>query len=484
MSLREFLNVLHEAGDLASFSNEMDPKYEIASVIRRSCDDDGPAIEVFPGEGYCTSVVVGSVYGAKRRILRILDPTYGDYYFDKPDVKAVERYVKCADIKEGEPLKAYLETFSFSTDPPCQEIVNEGSSIDLYKLPICTHNEKDVGPFITAGVNVVKWIDGVTHGLGIHRMNVIGRNHLSCLAPPNRRVGFPHYEASKKGKGIKMAVVIGAPPEVVLASQAKVNFRTEKYNIASNLRGKKISLTKCLTSDIMVPSESELVLECTSIPDSFHDDTPFAEYPGTYSVRSNAWVCKVDAITYRRDFIYQTILTGKTPQEDSNLCAFPYAAEVYKQASHVVEKVTDISAFIGNNVFDTLLCVKKNSNEEIENLMHILLGNRYLKSVAIMDDDMKADEESWRFCFNTRYQPNRDTIITNLGLGASLDPSSPLFQSTSKIAMDLTIPTGKTYADKMYNEMRHKVATTHPDIKVLVNWEEKLCEIINRIKED
>lgn len=479
MSLREFLDVLYREGDLVSFPTEISPEYEIASLIRESCDIDGPAVEVCPKGNYKTSVVVGSVYGAKRRILRILDPDYGDYFFDKPDVEAVKRYVECATVEKRDDLQ-YREV----SKPLCQEIVVKGREIDLYELPVCTHNEHDRGPFITAGVNVVKWIDGVTHGLGIHRMNVIDKNHLSCLAPPNRRVGFPHYEASKKGEGIKMAVVIGAPPEVVLASQAKLNFGSEKYNVASNLIERDLELAKCITSDILVPSEAELVLECTSIPDSLHDDTPFAEYPGTYSYRSNSWVCKVDAITARSDFIYQTILTGKTPQEDSNLCAFPYAAEVYKRASDVVEEVTDISAFIGNNVFDTLICVKKNSNEEIENLMHTLLGNRYLKSVAVMDSDMKADEESWRFCFNTRYQPNRNTIITNLGLGASLDPSSPLFQSTSKIAMDLTIPTGKTPEEKVYNTLRHAVATTHPDVKVLVDWKEKSLKIINKIKED
>jgi 3-polyprenyl-4-hydroxybenzoate decarboxylase len=202
----------------------------------------------------------------------------------------------------------------------------------------------------------------------------INKTQLSCLAPPNRRVGFPHY---KSDKGVKMAVAIGAPPEVVLASQAKLNQRTDKYVVASNLQGgSPVKLAKCVTSDLLVPACSEMILECTTVPKSNYNDTPFGEYPGTYSLRSNAFVVTVDAITYRKNFIYQTILTGQVPQEDSNLCAIPYSAEVYRAASNLVEEVTDIAAFIGNNVFDTIVCIKKNSNAEVENLMHLLLGNK------------------------------------------------------------------------------------------------------------
>jgi UbiD family decarboxylase len=250
-----------------------------------------------------------------------------------------------------------------------------------------------------------------------------------------------------------MAVVIGAPPEVVLASQSKIPSNKEKYLVSSHIRGDAksyggdnadlLELVKLEYSGLLVPKNSELVLECESIPNSLYNDTPFGEYPGTYSFRSNSWLLKVKRIHHRSDYIYQTILTGKLPQEDSNLCGIPYASEIYKSASKLA-KVTDISSFLGNNVFDTIVCIKKESNEQIQNLLYTLLGNKYLKSVTIMDNDLKANEKDFRFAFNTRYQPDRDTIITGLALGASLDPSSPLFQSTSKIGFDMTVPHGKS----------------------------------------
>lgn len=469
MGLREFIERLQVDNDYYKFPKtvQIDPEYQMAALIREVCNKEGPAVEAYSPIGIS---MVGGLYGSKKRIKRILAPEYFDVYCGVSDLDAVKRYVKCSDVTSKDSLWDHCILDSSKT-PPCQEVVLKGNDVDLSKLPICTHNELDKGPFITAGVNVVPWIhNSEIMGLGIHRMNVVNDNTLSCLAPINRRVGFPHY---KSKDGIKMAVCIGAPPVVVLASQAKLPQDAQKYIVASQLHQKKIKLARCKTSNILVPSSCELVLECTSVPNSQWDDTPFAEYPGTYSFRSNAWICKVDAITHRKDFKYQTILTGKVPQEDSNLCAIPYAAEVYRVASRLVEEVTDIAAFIGNNVFDTIICIKKNSNSEVENLIYQLLGNKYLKSVTVMDHDLEANQDDWRFAFNTRYQPNRDTVITNMALGASLDPSSPLFQSTSKIGLDFTIPIGKNDMETEVNWKRHRVATTHPMITVQENFWEK-----------
>jgi 2,5-furandicarboxylate decarboxylase 1 len=461
MSLQQFLEVLAESNDLVQVPDVADPHFEIASWVRSTCDNEGPALLFETPKYWKGRMVAGGVYATKDRIKRILDPNYRSTYCGASDLLAVQKYWVAADVNQGDSLGDHCAVVMPEDGPPCQEVVWD--YVDLNELPICIHNEFDKGPFVTAGVNIVRWLNGETHGLGIHRMYQIDKDHLSCLAPPNRRVGLPHYRDSEQAQeGVKMAVAIGAPPEVVLASQAKVNSRTEKYIIAANLQREPIKLARCLTSDLLVPAESEIILECTTVPNSEFDDTPFAEYPGTYSFRSNAFIVRVDKITMRRDAVYQTILTGMVPQEDSNLCAIPYAAEVYKIAQNFVEEVTDIAAFIGNNVFDTIICIKKNSNSEVENLMHQLLGNKYLKSVTIMDHDLKANQDDWRFAFNTRYQPNRDTIITNLALGASLDPSSPLFQSTSKVAFDFTVPHGPTKEDTDNNWRRHRVARTHP----------------------
>ncbi len=424
-------------------ASRLEPRHEFASVVRESLDlRDGPIIYSAVSEISAVDWIVGAVYGSERRIRRI---------FPKSLRKAsglglVEFYDDCCRFPVDEENKRMhnWRFFTVPVDTPCQEEIihlERGQQLTEF-LPICTHDVEDKGPFITAGVQVVGLPGGVM-GLGIHRMYFKGDNVLGCLAPPNRRVGITIHGNDEP---VPLVVCIGAPPAVVLASQAKVPHSHSKYSVAAGLLRKPLALAKCINSDLHVPSDTEIVLECESITGSFIDDTPFLEYTGTYSRRTDAFAVKVKTITMRKDAMYQTILTGRPPQEDGYLCAIPYASEVLRVCRSQNVEVTDISAFFGNCVFDAVVCIKKQSDAQVRNLIHALLGNRYLKTVSVLDHDLQANEADWRFAFNTRCQPNRDLYITEPMLGASLDPSSDVFQTTSKIGFDLTIPEGKEVA--------------------------------------
>jgi len=429
--LREFIA---ESDNVLQVSNRS-PKFIFPSIIRESLDsEDGPIVfqkvNSISDRTFYPEVtrMVGGVYGSEKRIRQIFPSSVRD----KSDAELVSFFDDCCKEKNS--------LFRISDTAPCHEfIIDDPENYDLSRLlPICIHDKRDKGPFITAGVQVVELSDGVM-GLGIHRMYHIRENLFGCLAPPNRRVGRPYVE--NPTTSTPLAVCIGAPPVVVLASQAKVPHDHSKYCVANNLmESGKLELVRCLTSNILVPAYTEIVLECETVPGKTVDDTPFLEYTGTYSMRSNAFVVAVKKITMRKDAIYQTIVTGRPPQEDGYLCSIPYAAEVLRVARSLSVKVTDISVFFGNCVFDTVLCIKKESDYQVRNLIYSLLGNKYLKTVSIMDDDLHANETDWRFAFNTRFRPAEDMIVTEPMLGASLDPSARVFQTTSKVGLDLTIP--------------------------------------------
>ena len=431
--MKDFLNDKPCLGNTAHIYHPLATMHEIAAQIRVSCDlegGDGPVIYVHNphkgGLGY-TMPVVGSVFGSMDRVYAAAGA------LDR--IGAIKNVIDAASYacagSLGDP-EIDLHTTS-SSNRTLQK-----TELTLDDLPICTYNEHDCGPFITAGVQVVK-ANGC-HQLGIHRMKKIeGRNALGCLAPPNRRVGEPFYEAEKTGESIPMVVLVGAPPPVVVASQIKIPFDRSKYDCAISLDD-SIGFTEI--DGFMVPSTTEIVLVGRSVPGERIDDTPFSEYTGTMCFKSDTWVFEVESIYTQPKPVFQALLTGRNPQEDSNLCRLAISAEIYKMASSIME-VTDVD-IVGNGVFSALVCVKKNRlDEEVRNLIYTLLGNRYIKSVAVMDHDLSATDADFRFAFDSRYQPDLDTTITPHLLGASLDPSTPKFQTTSKIGFDLTFPIGK-----------------------------------------
>lgn len=402
-------------------------EHQIASYIRASCDTtNGPIIYVdqvlrHGAVNAHKMPVVGSVFGSMERVYAATG--------QKSRIEAIRAVNKSAEFAASTSRERALRVNNFT--PQLRK-----TNLTLDDLPICKYNEHDCGEFITSGVQVVQNFD--LHQLGIHRMKKLSYNRLGCLAPPNRRVGEPFYEAEKNNKSIPMAVLIGAPPSVVIASQVKVPFSQSKYDCASVFDNQMEFMT---INNFLIPATTEIVLMGHSVPDERVDDTPFSEYTGTMCFKSDAWVFEVDEIWTQKDPIFQALLTGRNPQEDSNLCRLAISAGIYKTASSIME-VTDVD-IVGNGVFSALVCVKKNRmDEEVKNLIYTLLGNRYIKSVAVMDHDLSPTDEDFRFAFDSRYQPDLDTVITPHLLGASLDPSTPKFQTTSKIGFDLTFPMG------------------------------------------
>jgi UbiD family decarboxylase len=288
-------------------------------------------------------------------------------------------------------------------------------------------------------------------------MKLLDKNHLGCLAPRNRRIGSYYYYCLENKIPMPFAVLLGAPPSVVLGSQAKVNHETDKYIVSSLLEMKPFEMIPCSNSNILVPAATEIVLEgVVDFSRGFIHDGPFGEYPGTYSEQDQAFVVEITGMSYRSNPWYQTILNGMPPQEDSYLCAIPEAVEMYRVAKNHAE-VVDLSVFLGNCVYESIVCIRKESDAQVRNLLHALLATRYVKIVTVMDHDLKANETDWRWALTTRYQPNRDTLITDLLLGASLDPSSPVTQLTSKIGFDFTCPVGQLNVFRQVKEVNlHK----------------------------
>ena len=84
---------------------------------------------------------------------------------------------------------------------------------------------------------------------------------------PARRAdaAAPHHAFPCDGRGggqpLAVAIVIGVDPLTLLASQAIVPLDHDELEIAGALHGRAAPVVKCLTSDIRVPAEAEIVIE-------------------------------------------------------------------------------------------------------------------------------------------------------------------------------------------------------------------------------
>ncbi len=128
-----------------------------------------------------------------------------------------------------------------------------------------------------------------------------------------------------------MAVAIGVPPAIYVASQFEPAIGVYELDIAGGLIGKPIDVVKCRTIDLEVPAETEIVLEGElSIPSKTRNEGPFGEFCGyTTEMVPNERIMSIKAITHRKPPIYHNIWLGKPPHEDLYIHALTFGVAAY-----------------------------------------------------------------------------------------------------------------------------------------------------------
>ncbi len=423
--LRGYLQHLEQQGQLKRVSEEVDTKYDIAAGIRKTSDIEGPAllfenIKNFPGWR-----VLGGLFATRKLIALGLGV---------PEDQLLERYLTLEDKR--------IPPATVSTGP-VKEIKWTGADVDLHKLPIVTHAGKDVGAYVTIGVQVGKDPDNGARNLSIHRMLLLGKDRLSLWAPPDHHLGRMILKAEEKKRGLEVATAIGVEPAIVIGSQAKVPYGVDEYHVAGGLRGAPVALVRCETIDVEVPAMAEIVIEGVTIPGERVPDGPYGEYPGCYSEAKSAPVLKVTAITMRKNPIYQTALTGMPVTENHTLIEYANAAVIYREAMKIVPEVRDVYVTPGGTFrHHVVVSIKKRHDDEARNLILALLALGIgLKQVTVVDDDIDIrDPTEVEWALSTRMQPDRDLIVIPRLACSTLDPSVPKPRSTAGWGIDATVP--------------------------------------------
>ncbi|WP_436933790.1 UbiD family decarboxylase [Halovenus marina] len=425
-SLREWGQDLERRGDLKVIDEPVSPEYEIAAYVKKSCEVSGPAFRFTNVEGHDMDVHAG-FFAAKRRILEAIG--------GETKQEAEEALVG-ATSNRIEP--------NIVDDGPVREVIDTDPSLN--EIPIVTHNEKDVGPYITSGVQVANLPHTGVRGQGIYRQLVTGEKELSLWSPEERRVGYAYRVNAEEGKPTEMAIVIGASPSVIFGSIANVSHEIDKYEVAGALQGEPVDLVPGETIDVDVPANAEIVIETLIHGDEKNPEAPFGEYPGIYSeTNENTPRVEVTGIMRREDAIYDTVLTGLPPNEDGMMNWIPRCASVRASATQAVPNVNQVDVKIGeaggNGVFQARVSIDKRLDGDPWNVIASVLGGRsQAKYCMVVDEDIDLDTEAQvDWAWETRVQPQRDVYSFPTMTGAPLDPSGPKRQS-QKMGIDATIP--------------------------------------------
>jgi 4-hydroxy-3-polyprenylbenzoate decarboxylase len=209
---------------------------------------------------------------------------------------------------------------------PCHEIVitgkaldKPGQGLDSLPLPISTPGW-DAGPYATLSQYITKDPDTGVQNMGNYRGHVKARRRLGMNPSLELRPGIYNHWEKLRARGFKKlpcAVVLGAPPCVTFASVQKLPESLDELYVAGALVGAPINVVKAKTVDLLVPAESEVVIEGFINTEYLEPEAPFGESHGHVNLQEFNAFMDVTAITRRKDAILTSIISQVTPSESS-----------------------------------------------------------------------------------------------------------------------------------------------------------------------
>ncbi len=122
----------------------------------------------------------------------------------------------------------------------------------------------------------------------------------------------------KTGRKMPVSVVLGGDPVYTYCSTAPLPENINEYILAGFLRKKRVRLVKCITNDIYIPSDADIVIEGYVDPSEEPvSEGPFGDHTGFYSLAGLYPRFHVTCITHSYKAVYPATIVGIPPQEDA-----------------------------------------------------------------------------------------------------------------------------------------------------------------------
>ncbi|MFH0738088.1 MAG: UbiD family decarboxylase [Candidatus Micrarchaeota archaeon] len=410
-TFRGFVDVLRKDGRLRTVKKMVSKKLELAGLMHAM---DGTPVFVPEVEGSAFPAV-GNVFSTRQLVCDYLGITK-DQLVPKL-VSAINNPGKPQLVKDAK-------------DAPVLE--NRLDSVDLDCLPIPFFAQKDGGPYLSSAI-VVAQDKALGRNISFHRMMVIGKDKVVMRILPR------HLEEYLKRSGgeLDIAIIVGAPINVLLAAATSVKIGQDELGIADSLQ--KVRTVR-LGNGIEVPADCEFAFEA-KITKELHDEGPFVDLTETYDVIRKQPVARLTRMYHRNDAVWHVLLPGGL--EHKVLMGMPREPTIFNEVNKVCRcKAVNITPG-GCCWLHAAVSIKKKKEDDGKKAIEAaFLGHKSLKHVVIVDEDIDVDdpaEVEWAIA--TRVQADKDVVIKTKQKGSSLDPSAdPHTYDTAKMGIDATKP--------------------------------------------
>jgi 4-hydroxy-3-polyprenylbenzoate decarboxylase len=318
--LSEFIAELDRRNEIVKIKHFVNPVLEITEVTDRIVKSGGKAL-LFENTGTQFPLLI-NCYGSDSRMALSIGRT--DLDDTGREISALFGLLSATHgglLKKISSLPSILRLAGYlpskiSSRGSCQDVIMREPDLSVFPVLKCW--PYDGGRYITLPVvHTIHPETGSTNA-GMYRMQILDRN-TTGMHWQRHKTGAGHFaEWKKAGKRMPVSVSLGGDPVYAYSATAPLPEGIDEYILAGFLRKKKVRLVKCLTNDLYVPEDSDIVIEGYVDPgEELLMEGPFGDHTGYYSLDDLYPRFHVTCITHRKDAVYPATIVGIPPQEDA-----------------------------------------------------------------------------------------------------------------------------------------------------------------------
>jgi 4-hydroxy-3-polyprenylbenzoate decarboxylase len=315
-----FIDNLEKNKELLRIKQFVDPVLEITEVTDRISKSGGKAL-LFENTGTQFPLLINAFGSEKRIAMAIGRKSLSDAGFEIEKLFGSVTESRNSLLEKISSLPEFLRIAGIMPSKikgkgSCQEIVIRDP--DLGILPVLKCWPHDGGRFITLPmVHTVHPLTGKTN-VGMYRMQILDRN-TTGMHWQRHKTGANHFEAWKQtGKKMPVSVALGGDPVYTYSATAPLPENINEYILAGFLRNRKVKMVRCITNELFVPEDADIVLEGYVDPsEDLITEGPFGDHTGFYSLADLYPKFHVTCITHRKNAVYPATIVGIPPQEDA-----------------------------------------------------------------------------------------------------------------------------------------------------------------------
>ncbi|MBN1821012.1 MAG: menaquinone biosynthesis decarboxylase, partial [Prolixibacteraceae bacterium] len=414
---------------------------------RISKSENGGKALLFENTGTGFPLLINSM-GSEKRIAMALSRSYLSEI--EKEIEAIFKMISGPKDSLWDKLKMLPKLKEFSSWMPkkvsgkgkCQEIILNEPDLGIFPVLKCW--PADGGRFITLpGVHTVDPETG-TPNLGMYRMQIFEKN-VTGMHWHKHKTGANHFEKYKKsGKKMPVSVALGGDPVYTYAATAPMPENMDEYMLAGFLRKKQVRLVKCLTNDLYVPEDADIIIEGYVDPkEDLLWEGPFGDHTGFYSLADYYPAFHVTCITHRKDAVYPATIVGIPPMEDAWIGKATERIFLTPIRMTMIPELKDMDlpfAGVAHNL--SIVKIEKSFAGQAIKVMNSLWGAGQMmfnKILIVVDNDVDIHNysELAKIIFK-RFNPENSLHFSKGPLDI-LDHSSTNFAFGSKLGVDATV---------------------------------------------